>query len=54
MELKDSENQILENLKTGGKLIFIRHAWFHKLILMILTQRNLSDSGESNLKIEIF
>ena len=58
----DSENQILENLKTGGKLIFIRHAYApgggdpdNFDINDCSTQRNLSDSGrEQSRKIGNF
>ena len=53
----DSENQILENLKTGGKLIFIRHAYApgggdpdNFDINDCSTQRNLSDSGREQSK----
>ena len=58
----DSENQILENLKTGGKLIFIRHAYApgggdpdNFDINDCSTQRNLSNSGrEQSQKIGNF
>ena len=53
----DSENQILENLKTGGKLIFIRHAYApgngdpdNFNITDCNTQRNLNYKGKEQAK----
>ena len=58
----NSKDLILENLKKGGNLIFIRHAYApgggdptNFNINDCLTQRNLSDSGrEQSKKIGIF
>ena len=58
----DSENKILDNLKKGGNLIFIRHAYApgggdpnNFDINDCSTQRNLSDEGrEQSKKIGIF
>ena len=58
----DSDNQILDNLKKGGNLIFIRHAYApgggdpdNFDIKDCSTQRNLSDEGrEQSKKIGIF
>ena len=58
----DSDNQILDNLKKGGNLIFIRHAYApgggdpnNFDINDCSTQRNLSDEGrEQSKKIGIF
>ena len=53
----DSEINIIENLKAGGKLIFIRHAYApgggdpdNFDINDCLTQRNLSDEGKDQSK----
>ena len=50
----DTDNQILDNLKKGGNLIFIRHAYApgggdpnNFNINDCSTQRNLSDSGRA-------
>jgi len=58
----DTDNQILDNLKKGGNLIFIRHAYApgggdpdNFDINDCSTQRNLSDEGrEQSKKIGIF
>ena len=58
----DSENQILDNLKKGGNLIFIRHAYApgggdpdNFDINDCSTQRNLSNEGrEQSKKIGLF
>ena len=58
----NSKDLILENLKKGGNLIFIRHAYApgggdptNFNINDCLTQRNLSDSGrKQSKKIGIF
>ena len=58
----DNEIQVLENLKKGGNLIFIRHAYApgggdpdNFNINDCSTQRNLSDKGrEQAKKLEIF
>ena len=53
----DNNTKVLENLKKGGKLIFIRHAYApgggdpdNFDINDCLTQRNLSDSGKMQSK----
>ena len=58
----DSDNQILDNLKKGGNLIFIRHAYApgggdpdNFDIKDCSTQRNLNDEGrEQSKKIGVF
>ena len=58
----DSDNQILDNLKKGGNLIFIRHAYApgggdpdNFDINDCSTQRNLSDEGrKQSKKIGVF
>ena len=58
----DSENKILDNLKKGGNLIFIRHAYApgggdpdNFDIKDCSTQRNLNDEGrEQSKKIGVF
>ena len=58
----DSDNQILDNLKKGGNLIFIRHAYApgggdpdNFNIKDCSTQRNLNDEGrEQSKKIGVF
>ena len=53
----DNEIQVLENLKRGGNLIFIRHAYApgggdpdNFKINDCSTQRNLNDSGRKQAK----